>query len=534
MKIEIYDTTLRDGEQTAGVLFTTNDKLAIIKALDGLGCDCIEAGSFLPQSGDILPGGVFDRVEELNIKADISAFCATRRPYSFVRDNDTLRLLAESDIKVATVFGKSWLYQVDAVLRTTPEENLLMIKDTIEYLRSNGKRVIFDAEHFFDGYSDNPSYALSVAETAYAAGAETVVLCDTNGGNLPAVVGMVVSAVHKHIPQLRLGIHCHNDLGLAAAASIEAVISGAVHIQGSVCGIGERCGNADLCTLIPVLQLKLGFDCVTPENLFSLTQNARLICELANLPFDEHKPFVGGYAFAHKAGTHVDGIIKSPKTFEHISPSLVGNERFNLVSGLSGRAAIREKIEQLLPGIDKNSPKVEHVLEVIHRNAAEGYLYENAEASLMLVIREALGMRQSFFKLLHYQIIINESAQDGTNLCTAMIKVEVDGDTEVTAAEGEGPVNAFDLALRKALTRFYPSIEKMRLTDYRVRVLGSSDATASKVRVFIETTDGVRVWRTIGVSADIVEASRQALSDSVDCMLSDYTPSGGVLPVVEG
>ncbi len=531
MKIEIYDTTLRDGEQTAGVLFTVNDKLAIIDALDGIGCDCIEAGCFMPQSVDTQPGAVFDRIRNMETTADISAFCSTRRPYSSVEDDDSLLRLGYSDIKAATVFGKSWLYQVDAVLRTTPQENISMIRDTVDFLRRKGKRVIFDAEHFFDGYSDNPAYALSVVEAAYDAGADTVVLCDTNGGNLPAVVGMVVSAVHKRFPDLKLGIHCHNDLGLAVAASIEAVISGAVHVQGSVCGIGERCGNADLCTLIPILQLKLGFECVSPEKLANLTPNARLICELANLPFDEQKPFIGGHAFAHKAGTHIDGITKSPKTFEHISPSLVGNERYTLVSGLSGRAAIREKIEQLLPGIDKNSPKVEKVLDVVHRNAVEGYLYDNAEASLMLKMSEALGMRCSFFNLIHYQIIINESAQDGTNQCTAMIKVEVDGETEVTAAEGEGPVNAFDLALRKALTRFYPAIEKMRLTDYRVRVLGSSAATASKVRVFIETTDGAKVWRTIGVSTDIVEASRQALSDSIDYMLSGYTPQEGILPL---
>lgn len=534
MKIELYDTTLRDGAQGAGVAFTEADRLRVIHALDALGITYIEAGNFAIGSND---WEIFHRAAEIGAglaNARLVAFGSTRRAGERACDDGALCAIAASDVPVVAVFGKSWDYQVEQVLRTTREENLAMIADTIRFLKGAGKEVIFDAEHFFDGYSDSPGYALEVLATAHAAGADTLVLCDTNGGMLPDIVGMTVSTVHAHLPAAKIGIHCHDDMGMAVACSLSAVLAGAVQVQGTMSGIGERCGNANLCTLIPLLQVKLGFGCVSDGQLETLTATARHISEIANLDFNEREPFVGGYAFTHKAGMHIDAVRKRPRTFEHIAPERVGNRRNILISALSGRAALQEKMQAVLPSLTKDSPQVAAVLARVKAAEGRGYQYEDAEASLMLLIYEGLGLRHPLFAVETFKVMIDEPytrehGMVGTgSTCSAMIKIAVDGAEEITAAEGCGPVNALDLALRKALMRFYPILDRVRLSDYKVRVSGSDSATASVVKVFIESTDGTRVWRTVGVSADIIDASWQALLDSVEFYL--LSEEFGALP----
>ncbi len=545
MKIEIFDTTLRDGEQGAGVEFSRDDKLTVIHALDELGVSYIEAGMITDEASAAL-FETFGEAQKSLHSAKIAAFTQTCRAGEDPAENRMLCLAAAAPVPTVVLYGKAWLYQVTDVLGTTGEENLRMIRESIAFLKKAGKEVLFDAEHFYSGYADCPEYALKAAETAFEGGASAVILCDTNGGMLPDVIGLVTAAVtEKFGPGKKIGVHCHNDMGMAAACSVSAVLAGACHVQGTVSGLGERCGNANLNTLIPVLQLKLGFDCIG-ERLKNLTRTARAVNEAANLSFSENEPFVGGYAFTHKAGAHIDGVTKAPRSFEHIAPETVGNERNIVVSGLSGRAAVLDKLRAYLPGEEftKNDPRVLETAALIREKEAAGYAYEDAGASLALVIDEALGRRKRFFELLGLKVIIDglsspsasaesaaqtagtaQTAQtvqplDGSDPFTAsaIIKIAVDGREYLTAGEGNGPVNAIDEALRRALTKFYPSIQNMRLTDYRVRVL-DSQATASHVRVSIESTDGRAVWRTVGVSADVINASWQALRDSVEYML---------------
>ncbi len=517
MKIEIFDTTLRDGAQGAGMTFTVADRIKVIHALDDLGVSFIEIGNL--DAGD---GSIFDHIGEISLKnAELVAFGSTRRPNTSASDDRGLCLLADAPIKVCAIFGKCWKFQVDTVLSTTREENLAMISDSIRFLTSRGKEVIFDAEHFFDGYSDDPEFALEVVRTAIDAGASRIILCDTNGGMLPDVVGMTVAAVHSAFPEAKLGIHCHNDLGMAVAASTSAVLSGAMHVQGTVSGIGERCGNANLNTLIPLLQLKLGYSCVEVQNLKNLTKTARYVCDVVNRTFDEHEPFVGGYAFSHKAGMHIDGVRKAPKTFEHTVPEYVGNERNLLVSSLSGRAALTSKMCSIIPSLTKESPEVAAALEAVRSYEEKGFQFEGAEASLMLILLESLGLTSRHFKLTTFKVLIGEPySMKSDSKCSALIKVQVGDRQEITAAEGDGPVNALDLALRRVLSGFYPALSDVKLTDYKVRVFESDNATASRVRVFIESTDGTHVWRTTGVSADIIDASWQALRDSIEYKLT--------------
>ena len=524
MKIEILDTTLRDGAQGVGVEFSPDDRRRVIRALDGLGVSCVEAGMVT----DANSAAFFDSLKDLRTEnARMAVFTRTALVGTDPRSDALLRMAAEAPVPVAVIYGKSSLYQVTDVLGTTPEENLRLIRESIRVLRDAGKEVIFDAEHFFDGWAGSPEYAMRVAGEAFGAGASVVVLCDTNGGMLPDVVGMVTEAVVKAMPGRRIGIHCHNDLGMAAAATVSAVLAGACHVQGTVSGVGERCGNADLCTVIPVLQMKLGFDCLGPK-IAELTAAARTVCDAANLSFDESAPFVGGYAFTHKAGAHIDGVRKDPASFEHMDPAAVGNVRNTVVSGLSGRAAILDRIRTLLPETDaagdltKNDPRVIRAANLIREKEARGFDYEDAGASLTLALEEALGQRRHFFDLLSLKVVIDEPAGEGESTgpfsASAVIKIAVGDRAYLTAGEGNGPVNAIDEALRRALLRFYPELESVRLTDYRVRVLDSR-ATASAVRVAIESTDGRRVWRTVGVSSDIINASWQALRDSVEYAL---------------
>lgn len=514
MKIQVFDTTLRDGAQGFGISFTEHDKRKIIKSLDELGVDFIEAGNFAIEE-DMK---IFEDVKKLSLtSAKIVAFGATCRPDTSAKDNEALLRIAETDVEYVTIVGKASLSHVREILRTTPEENLRMIRDTVSFLKEKGKQVFFDAEHFFDGYSDDAPYAISVLVTAKAAGAEVITLCDTNGGMLPDIVGMVVTHVKSLLGDTVLGIHCHNDLGMATACTLSAVLSGASSVQVTVSGIGERCGNANLSTVVPLLQLKMGYQLIPKENLEKLTETARYINEVANRSFDESEPFVGGSAFCHKAGMHVDAVNKNPASFEHIEPSLVGNERNTLISSLSGKSAIFSKLRELFPEVTKESSAVARAVDRIKTLEAEGYRFEDAEASLTLRLRETFTGKSTndFFSLKNFRVMISESQNENEPLCSAQIKIEVGGAEEITAAEGEGPVNALDLALRKALMRFYPSIAKIRLCDYKVRVLDSGSNTASKVLVRVSTTDNGSVWRTVGVSPDIIDASWQALCDSM-------------------
>lgn len=539
MKIEIFDTTLRDGAQGAGINFNDDDKIKVIHALDQIGVSYIEAGMLCDAHSEEF----FKKLGKLSLQnSKLCVFGQTRRPGETCGENPFLPAIAASPVPCAVIYGKSWTYQVANVLGTTAEENLSMISDTVRYLREAGKEVIFDAEHFFDGYADNAEYSLRVVDTALKAGASRVVLCDTNGGMLPDVIGMITKAVTDRFGNI--GIHCHNDLGMAAACSVSAVLSGAMHVHGTISGVGERCGNTNLNTIIPVLQLKLGFDCIG-DAIQKLTKTARFVNEMANLTFSENEPFVGGYAFTHKAGAHIDGVNKAPRTFEHISPEAVGNKRNILISGLSGRAAVMEKLRELMveqcmgSGMEeigrsladgtmsKNDPLIVRAAELIREKEAAGYSYEDAGASLALVLDEAFGILRRSFDLLNLKVIVDENSEaagvsEGEMRSWAMIKISVNGCEELSAGEGNGPVNAMDICLRRALSRFYPEIEGMHLTDYKVRVLESS-ATASAVRVLIESTDGVSVWRTMGVSHDIINASWQALRDSVEYMLSRQT-----------
>ncbi len=495
MKIEIYDTTLRDGAQGAGVDFTDDNRISIIHALDELGVTYIEAGNIASKAD----AEFFAHCDEIKLKnSKLVAFCSTRHAGRRTEDDAGLAALAASPVEYVAIFGKCWEYQVTTVLGTSAEENYAMISESIKYLKAAGKTVLFDAEHFFDGFSDNPDFAISVLETAYEAGADYLVLCDTNGGMMPHSVGVATSTVKKRLPSAKLSIHCHNDLEMAAACSAEAVMSGAIQVQCTVCGLGERCGNCNLNTILPLLQLKLGYQCVSPEQLTMLTSTARSVMESANISFDEHKPFVGGYAFTHKAGMHIDGVRKMPRTFEHIRPELVGNSHNLLISSMAGKSAYRAVIEKIAPELHvaDDPEKLSAVISKIKEYEAKGFQFESAEASVYLIMLEALGMKRHSFDLLTFRVMISEPMSIFPDSKTsALIKVSIpkaDGTTaeEITAGEGDGPVNALDVALRRALSGFYPKLSSMRLSDYKVRVLDSSNTTASSVRVYIESTDG--------------------------------------------
>jgi 2-isopropylmalate synthase len=403
-----------------------------------------------------------------------------------------------------------------------PRGNLLLIEDTLGFLRQAGKEVFFDAEHFFDGYKDSPEYAMQTLQSAARAGASRLVLCDTNGGTLPGEIAKITADVASRFPQT-LGIHCHDDCGMAAAGTIAAVEAGARHVQGTFIGFGERCGNAALSTVIPVLQEKLGYACIPPENMPLLTATALFVAQIANLTPDPRAPFVGASAFAHKAGMHIDGVSKLPGTFEHIEPERVGNTRRFLMSGQSGRGALLPTIRKFLPQADKNSEQAAQLTQALKALEYEGYEYEAAEASLELVVRRHLGRSRRFFELARYRVI-----DEHESVSSAMVKLRVGGAEEIAAAEGNGPVNALDRALRRALEVFYPALANMRLVDYKVRVLESMAATASGVRVVIRSSDGHDVWSTVGVSPNIIDASWKALTDSIEYYLLKHQTEASV------
>lgn len=507
---------MRDGAQAEGISFTVGDKLKIVKKLDEFGVDYIEAGNPGSNPKDV---EFFEKVKELKLSnAKLVAFGSTRRAGIKPEEDANLAALLRSGTSVVAIFGKSWDFHVTDVIRTTLDENLNMIYDSIAYMKQNGKEVVFDAEHFFDGYKANPEYALKTLEVAAQAGADWLVLCDTNGGSFPSEIADITKTVIERFSSVPIGIHCHNDGGMAVANSIMAVEQGVVQVQGTFNGYGERCGNANLCTIIPNLQLKRNFYCVPPHSIAQLTSVSRYISELANMAPNERDPYVGNCAFAHKGGMHVDAILKNPASFEHVPPESVGNERRILMSEVAGRSTILGKIQKVAPWVTKTSPEVQQIIDELKRLEHEGYQFEGAESSFELLVRRALGKDHKFFEVKDFRVLCEEPWQ-GDYSASAIIKVKVDGVEEVTAAEGDGPVNALDKALRKALEVFYPQLKKMRLTDYKVRVLDTSKATAAKVRVHIESTDGERVWGTVGVSTNIIEASWNALVDSIEYFL---------------
>jgi 2-isopropylmalate synthase len=509
--VKIFDTTLRDGTQGEGISLSVEDKLKIARKLDALGVHYIEGGWPGSNNKDM---EFFNRVKELQLThAKITAFCSTRRKSIAAEDDPNLKAVIDSGVKVATIFGKSWDFHVHTALQTTLEENLAMIADSVRFLKSKGLEVIYDAEHFFDGCKNNKEYAMQTILAAQEAGADWVVLCDTNGGTLPDEIRAMVADVCAAL-RVPIGIHAHNDCELGVANTLAAVQAGARQVQGTINGYGERCGNANLCSIIPNLQLKLGYRCITDKQLQSLTTTARYISEIANMSMPVNQPFVGSAAFAHKGGIHVSAILKHPKTYEHIEPEKVGNKQRVLVSELAGQSNLIFKAQEM--NLDLNADNIKHreLIKRIKELEHQGYQFEGADASLELLMREAAGKLEEIFKLEKVRILV-EKTGESQFVSEAIIKINVNGQSVYTAAEGNGPVNAFDKALRSALVQFYPSIRDMHLTDYKVRVIDEKDATAAKVRVLIESSDYKHSWSTVGVSTNIIEASWLALVDSL-------------------
>lgn len=514
--IKIFDSTLRDGSQGQGISFSLEDKIKIVKVLDEIGVSYIEAGNPGSNPKDM---EFFKRIQDIELKnAKIAAFGSTRRSGIKAEDDKNIKNLLEANTDVAVIFGKSWDFQVKDILKTSLDENLKMIHDTVKYVAEKGKEVIFDAEHFFDGYKNNKEYAMQTIMEAKKAGASTVVLCDTNGGTLPSEIKEIVEDVTKQA-EINVGIHCHNDIGMAVANSIVAVEAGANHIQGTFIGVGERCGNANLSAIIPTLKLKLNYDVISDENLSRLTNVSRYIAEISNISLRDDSAYVGASAFAHKGGMHIDAVCKNSKSYEHVAPESVGNKRRFLISEVSGKSTIYTEIKKMFPNIKKDSPEVQKITDRLKELEFEGYQFEGAEGTVELIIRKMVGKYKPFFKLNHFKVISEQTSDEGDFTSSVMINVNVDGKEEMSAAAGHGPVNALDKALRKALEIFYPELHKVRLVDYKVRVLDSESATEAKVRVLIESTDGIENWSTVGVSRDVLQASWIALVDSIEYKL---------------
>ncbi|MBD1937262.1 citramalate synthase [Microcoleus sp. FACHB-68] len=534
-QIWIYDTTLRDGAQREGLSLSIEDKLRIARKLDQMGIPFIEGGWPGANPKDVQ--FFWQLKEEPLQQAEVVAFCSTRRPGTTAAEDTMLQPILAAGTRWVTIFGKSWDLQVTEGLKTSLDENLAMIRDTIEFLKSSGRRVIYDAEHWFDGYKQNRDYALQTLEAAMAAGAEWLVLCDTNGGTLPHEIADIVRDVVKAIspiphapspmpnaqspmpnapsPMPKLGIHTHNDSETAVANALAAVIAGARMVQGTMNGYGERCGNANLCSVIPNLQLKLGFSCIEAERLAQLADTSRFISEVVNLAPDEHAAFVGRSAFAHKGGIHVSAVERNPLTYEHIQPELVGNQRRIVISEQSGLSNVLAKARTFGIDLDKQDPQCRQILHRLKELESEGYQFEGAEASFDLLMRAALGCRRQFFELKGFRVHCDIAA-GVESYALATIKVAVNGKDLLEAAEGNGPVSALDAALRKALVNFYPEIAQFQLTDYKVRILDGAAGTSAKTRVLIESADGLQRWTTVGVSGNILDASYQAVVEGLE------------------
>ncbi len=512
MQVAIYDTTLRDGTQREGIALSVADKLKITRMLDDLGVVYIEGGWPGSNPRDV---AYFDAVRSLDLKnAKIAAFGSTcRKNTENPAEDANIRALVDAGTPVVTVVGKTSILHVTDVLQTTPDENLRMIRESLHYLKSIGKEVIYDAEHFFDGVKLDMEYALDTIKAAVDGGADCVVLCDTNGGSLPWEVTEHVRMVQEAFPGLSLGIHTHNDGEMAVANSLAAVQMGVEHVQGTINGYGERCGNANLCSIIPDLELKMGYDCLPEGAMSGLTKLSRIVAEIANLAPDDHSAYVGRSAFAHKGGIHVAAIRRNVDSYQHIDPSLVGNEMRILVSDLSGRGNVLSKAEEF--GLDVTREEAVRVLEEIKDLENKGYVFEGAEASIAIRLHRAQLDYVPIFKLIDFTVLV-EDRRDRGALSEAMVKLEIDGDIVHTAAEGNGPVNALDLALRKALIPHYPQIADFQLADYKVRILDSANATAATTRVLIDTQNGHLRWSTVGAGTNIIHASWLALVDSVE------------------
>jgi 2-isopropylmalate synthase len=509
--LKLYDTTLRDGNQGIGVGLSLRDKLLIAERLSEFGFHYIEGG--WPNPTNEIDRSFYREVRQRKLQARIAAFGSTRRPGTPVEQDGYLRMLLETEAPVATIFGKSWDLHVDKVLRCTLPENLDMIAESVAWLKRYMDEVIYDAEHFFDGYRHNPDYALKTLLAAQEAGADVLVLCDTNGGTLTSDFLRIFREV-KALTRAPLGVHLHNDSGCAEANSILAAEEGAVQIQGTVNGIGERCGNANLVTIVAALQLKRGLPLVPEEQLARLSSLSLFVSETANLVPNSRAPFVGEAAFSHKAGAHVDGVRKVRESFEHITPESVGNERRFVLSDQAGGGTILEKLKDIRPDLDRSDPAVKKLLARIKHMESEGYHFETADGTFRLAAMAMLGEFQQPFTVLGFRVV-EEKNGDGAPVSEATIKVREGDAVEHTAADGDGPVNALDAALRKALVKFFPRLAEVKLEDYKVRVLDGKEGTAAKVRVVIESTDGVERWGTIGVSTNIIEASWLALIDSL-------------------
>ncbi len=511
-KVFAYDTTLRDGSQAEGVNFSLEDKLRIAQKLDEFGIDYIEGGWPYANPKDNL---FFQKIKAIKFShAKPVAFGSTRKPGKSVKEDKQIEALIKAETPVITIFGKSWDLHVTDALKTTLEENLEMIYESVEHLKKYVEEVIFDAEHFFDGFKANPEYALSVLDAALRGGADWVVLCDTNGGSLPHEVQEITAKVREKFPEAKIGIHAHNDSETAVANSVMAVLAGARQVHGTINGIGERTGNANLCSIIPNLQLKLGYEVIPPENMKRLTELARFVAELSNMPLPRNMPYVGESAFAHKGGVHASAVLKKAITYEHIDPELVGNRRKITVSDLAGKSNLIYKLREFGIEVDEKSPELLRLVEKIKDLEKEGYHFEAAEASLELLCKRHFGLVKDYFDFDAYRVLIAKRRSDDLPTSEATVRLAVEGVDEHTAALGNGPVSALDRALRKALEEFYPTLKDMQLVDYKVRIINESAGTAAKVRVLIESADSKRKWGTVGVSENVIEASWIALRDA--------------------
>ena len=516
MLIEVYDTTLRDGAQAEDVSFSVEDKLRIVTKLDELGVHYVEGGWPGSNPKDI---EFFKKVRDLPLSnTKVVSFGSTRRADHSSEDDPNLQSLINAGTDVVTIFGKSWDLHIKEALGISLEKNLEIIEDSIGYLQSKKKKVFYDAEHFFDGYKANPDYAIKTLKRASDAGADCIILCDTNGGTMPWELREIFTVVKQEV-KIRLGIHAHNDSEVAVANSVIAVELGAVQVQGTINGFGERCGNADLCSILPNLKIKMGIDCLSDRQLHHLREVSRYVNEIANLPSNRHQPYVGDSAFAHKGGVHVDAVRKNPLTYEHINPDRVGNRQRILISDYAGRSALVEKAKEFNITLDRNSPRLKRLLSALKDLEHQGYQYEGAEGSFEVLIQKVEGKHRRFFNLVGFRVIIEKRSEQEDSVSEATIMVKVGDHVEHTAAVGDGPVNALDHALRKALEKFYPQLGEVRLLDYKVRVLAANRGTAARVRVLIESGDRLHKWGTVGVSENIIEASYQALVDSIEYKL---------------
>jgi 2-isopropylmalate synthase len=513
-KIKLYDTTLRDGMQAEGVSFSLEDKLAIARCLNELGIDYIEGGYAASNPKEMQ---FFTEVAELGLKhSKVVAFGSTRRADSGISDDLSLNAMLACKTQVATLVGKTWDMHVTDVLGCSLDENLVICAESVEYLKKHGMETIFDAEHFYDGYKENPEYAMKVLAVAAQAGADALVLCDTNGGSLADEVYEITKTVCEQFSTIVVGIHTHNDTDCATANCLAGVRAGARHVQGTINGLGERCGNANLCTLVPNLALKMGFEVLSPEKIKTLTEVSRYVFEMGNLTPVMNMPYVGESAFAHKGGLHVDALRKSKRTYEHIKPELVGNERRFLISELSGKSTVLSKLEKAKIAEDKVLAR--KILTRVQELENEGYQFEAANASFDLLVKKIMGTYKPSFELVKYHTIVEKRAT-GDMVTEATVKLKVGDKTEHIVGEGDGPVNALDAALRKSLENFYPNIKDVHLIDYKVRVVNAKAGTAARVRVIIESRDKSSIWGTVGCSENIIEASWQALVDSVEYKL---------------